>query len=76
VREANTNGLINVKDIGFIVPRERIRCYGRAVIGDSARSMLLEETYHARATGLAEISEVIQKIFHVEGTYSPVKPEG
>ena len=62
MRKTSTDGLIYVKDIGFIVPRVRIRCYGRTVIGYSARSMLLEETYHARATGLAEISEVIQKI--------------
>ena len=75
MRKTNTDGLIYVKHIGFIVPRVRIRRYGRTVIGDSARSMFLEETYHARATGLAEISEVIQKDFTVEGTYSTVEPE-
>ena len=76
MRKANTDGLIYVKDVGFIVPGEWIKCDGRAVIGDSARTMLLEEAYHARAAGLAEISDVIQKEFPMEGAHSSVKPEG
>jgi len=76
VRKTNTDGLIYVKDIGIVVPGEWIECDRRAVIGDSARPMLLEEAYHARATGLTEISDVIQKELPVEETYSSVKPEG
>jgi hypothetical protein len=58
MRKTNTNGLIYVKDVGIVVPREWIECDRRAVIGDSARPMLLEEAYHARATGLVETSGV------------------
>ena len=76
MRKTNTDGLIYVKDIGIVVPGEWIECDRRAVIGDSARPMLLEEAYHARATGLTEISDVIQKELPVEETYSSVKPEG
>jgi len=58
VRKTNTDGLIYVKHVGIVVPRIWIECDGRAVIGDSARSMLLEEAYHARTTGLGEKLDV------------------
>ena len=75
MRKTNTDGLIYVEDICIVVPREWIECDRRAVIGDSARPMLLEEAYHARATGLTEISDVIQKQLAMEGTYSSIEPE-
>jgi len=58
MRKTSTDGLIYVKDVCIIIPRERIEGDRRAVVSDSARPMLLEEAYHARATGLPETSDI------------------
>jgi len=65
MREANTDGLVYVKDVGFVVPREWIRCDGRAIFLDSARPMLSEKANHTRATWLVEPSDVTSSLTEV-----------
>lgn len=42
MREADTDWLVDVENVGFVIPRKRVESDRRAVVGDATWSVFLE----------------------------------